>query len=268
MTADEVILSRWAAGEISREIALAQLLLTGSVPDVAALPEPIAQLARAHAERLEPLAALARQGFDASSAAATATLFDRLALTAPEAGVAFYTLGDPELMAAATQELVSVIRSWEPVAGRDVLDFGCGTGRVALALAPEARSIVGVDVSPAMVTEARFRATAFGTVQFRVSDGRTLPCDDASCDLALAVDCMPFLVQAGGDALDHQIGEFARVLRPGGALLVFNWSYRGDPERDVRDAHDLAGRHGFAVVAAGEAPFAIWDGRGFHLRHL
>jgi SAM-dependent methyltransferase len=266
MTGQDAIVARWAAGEISQEIALAQMLLTGSVPDPATLPPPLAALARSQAARLDDLAALARQGFDASTAAATAALFDRLADTAPEAGVAFYTLGDPALMAAATDELVAVIRQWAPVEGRDVLDFGCGIGRVAQALAPEVRSITGVDVSAGMVAAARRRLAGFPNARVRLGDGHALPCEDAAFDIALAIDCMPFLVQAGEAALDAQIGEFARVLRPGGALLVFNWSYRGDRPRDVADAHRLAARHGFDVLAADEAPFAIWDGRGYHLR--
>ena len=266
MTANDDILARWTAGDISREIALAQMLLTGSVPDVATLPPPIAELARAQAGRLDALAALARQGFDAGTAEATAALFDRLAVTAPDAGVAFYTLGDPALMAAATDELVAVIRAWAPTVGRDILDFGCGTGRIALALAADAGSIVGVDVSPGMIEAARGRADGAASVEYRVGDGRILPCADAAFDIVLAIDCMPFLVQAGEAAIDAQIGEFARVLRSGGALMVFNWSYRGDTSLDVADAYRLAERHGFVVVVADEAPFAIWDGRGFHLQ--
>lgn len=266
MNAADAILARWSAGEISREIALAQLLLTGSVPDPDTLPGPIAGLARAQAGRLEALAALARQGFDASGTPAVAALFDRLAAVAPEAGVAFYTLGDPALMAAATAELVAVIRAWAPVNGGDVLDFGCGIGRVALALAPHARTVLGVDLSTGMIDQALARVRDQTNLDFRVSDGNALPCADASVDAVLAIDCFPFLVQTGAEAVDRQIGEFARVLRPGGALLVFNWSYRGDGARDVADAHALAARHGFVVEAADEAPFAIWDGRGFHLR--
>jgi hypothetical protein len=71
---------------------------------------------------------------------------------------------------------------------------------------------------------------------------------------------------SGGGVLDRQLAEFARVLRPDGNLLVFNWSYRGDDAADIAEAHGLAARHGFTVLQAGARPFAIWDGRGFHLR--
>ena len=102
-------------------------------------------------------------------------------------------------------------------------------------------------------------------VRFEVSDVKGLPwLDDGAVDLVVAADCFPFIVRA--DIVEPAMAEFARVLAPGGDLLVFNWSYRGDDAADIAEAHDFAGRHGFDVRRAGERPFTIWDGRGFHLR--
>lgn len=258
--------ARFQAGEISAEIALAQLLLTGTVPDPATLPDPVATLARAHADRLAPLAALARAGFDPpgeDQVAATAALFDRLAVTAPEAAVAFYTLGDPALLDAATAELAAVIGRWVPLAGASLLDWGCGIGRVAAALAPRAGDILGVDLSAGMIAEARRRCAGLANVRFRVTDGGPLHLTDGSVDAVLAVDSLPFLVRSGPAAVDRQVAEFARTLRPGGHLLIFNWSYRNDPAADRAEAQALADAHGLALDRAGEQPFAIWDGTGF-----
>ncbi len=265
MTWTEEVFAQFEAGEISREVALARLLLSGEAPDPATLPAPLAELARQHGGRLDHLAGLAREGFDADNLEGAARLFDGLAETAPEAAVAFYTLGDPALLAQATGELARVILDWAPVAGRRVLDFGCGIGRVAAALAPHAREVVGVDVSAGMIAQARARASA-PNLRFEHSDGRTLALPDASVDLAVAADSFPFLVRAG--VLDAAMAEFARVLTPGGDLLVFNWSYRGDDVGDVADARRVADRFGFDAVRVGERPFRIWDGRGFHLRRL
>ena len=191
-------------------------------------------------------------------------MFDRLARSAPEAGVAFYSLGDPALLARATDELVAVIRAWTPVEGRRVLDFGCGIGRVAAALAPYAAEVIGVDVSGGMVEQARARERA-SNLRFEQVDGRTLAgFDEGAVDLVVAADSFPFLLSAG--VLDAQLAEIARVLSPGGDLLAFNWSYRGDDAADIADAGAVAKRHGFDLLRAGERPFAIWDGRGFHLR--
>lgn len=267
------ILADCAAGRISPQIALARLVLAGEPvnPDAiergAAPGSPLleaARLARAHGPKLARLAALAAEGLDPDGPdpiAATAALFDRLAEREPEAAVAFYSLGDPALLAAATAELVRVVRGWAPVEGRAVLDFGCGIGRAAVALAPHAERVVGVDVSSAMVAEARRRAGEVPNVAFEATDGRILPFADATFDLVLAVDSFPYLIRAG--TLDAQLAELARVLRPGGDLLVFNWSYRGD---DAADLAEAAGAPGFACVRSGERPFTIWDATGYHLR--
>lgn len=268
-------LDQCARGAISPQIALARLVLAGERIDAAAIAadappgsplHEVARLADAHRDRLGRLGRLAAEGLDPEGPdllAATAALFDRLAAKEPEAAVAFYSLGDPALLAAATDELVGVVRAWTAVEGARVLDFGCGIGRVATAIAPPAADVTGVDISAAMVAEARARGAGLANVRFEVTDGGPLPFPDARFDLVLAVDSFPYLVRAG--VVEPQLAELARVLRPGGDLLVFNWSYRGDAAADAREA---AGAAGFAVRRSGERPFGIWDAAGFHLRRL
>lgn len=275
---DEGVLARCAAGTISPEIALAQLLLSGEPPDPAVLAARgtapplarLADLAERHQDRLGELAALARAGFDPAgpdAIAASAALFDRLARDAPEAGVAFYSFGDPAALARATDEVAAVIRRWADPAGRRVVDLGCGIGRIALALADEAASVTGVDVSAGMVAEAARRAGDRPGVCFVQGSGRDLAMlDGGSADLLLAVDSWPFLVPAGPEAVAAMTAEVARVLAPGGDWLVFNWSYRGDAAQDAAEARAAATAHGLEAVRSDARPFAIWDGIGFHFR--
>ena len=267
------VLDAVRAGAISPGIALARLALSGDAPDperLAAMADtdpallPLAELAAGRGERLAELARIARGGLDphgSDMVAATAALFDRLAVEVPEAGVAFYSLGDPALLDAATTELVGVVRAWSPVQERRVLDLGCGIGRLAIALAPHAAEVVGVDVSPGMVRQAEQRAG--DAARFAVANGRDLgEWPDARFDLVVAADSFPYLVRAG--IVEEQVAEIARVLVPGGELLVFNWSYRGDLQADVDEARRLACAHGFELVRAGERPFTIWDAAGLH----
>ncbi len=279
MSADGV-LAQCAAGEISPEIALSRLLLAGEPPDPARLRREatarggaaalvrMAELAELHRHRLPALSRLAGEGLTPEGEDlmdATARLFDRLAVEAPEAAVAFYSFGDPEALAAATAELAVVVRAWARPAGRRVLDFGCGIGRLPSALADEAADVLGLDVSAGMVEEARRRAGGRPNLRFARSDGRGLaPAADGAVDLLVAADSMPFVVRA--DLTGRFMEEAVRVLAPGGDLLVFNWSYRGDPDEDVREVQALARRYGFDLLRAGERPFRIWDGVGFHLR--
>ncbi len=190
--------------------------------------------------------------------------FDRLASAAPEAGVALYTLGDPALLAAATAEVTAVLRNWGHVGPtRDVLDLGCGIGRLAQALAPEVRSVLGIDVSARMVEEAQKR-NRHGNARFAVGSGRDLGgVEAAAFDLVLAADVFPYLVGAG--LADRHIAEMARVLRPGGAAVILNYSYRGDLSLDGRDLAASAACHGFAMERAGERPFRLWDAAAFEL---
>jgi protein-L-isoaspartate O-methyltransferase len=60
----------------------------------------------------------------------------------------------------------------EPLADMRVLDVGCGWGRVALALAPSCRWVVGLDREPSLIAEARERATQAGltNAEFHVAD--------------------------------------------------------------------------------------------------
>lgn len=273
------ILEQCTRGEISPQVALSRLLLAGMEIDVewlareaAARPEEprltaVAQLAARHRGRLGALSRLARSGLWPGGddvLAETAALFDRLAEEAPEAGVAFYSLGDPDELAAATAELVGVIRAWSSPAGRRVLDFGCGVGRVAIALAGEAQEILGLDLSVRMVAEARRRTGARSNLRFEQGGAGRLPIGAGEVDLLIAADSLPFVVHAG--AVGNFVAEAARVLAGGGDLLVFNWSYRGEPARDVAEARALAEAYGFEVLRADERPFSIWDGAGFHLR--
>ena len=103
------------------------------------------------------------------------------------------------------------------LAPKRVLDVGTGTGVAALALAewfPDAE-VTGLDLSPAMVAEAERKG---GRVRFLVADASRLPFSDASFDLVVLMNAVPFF------------DELARILAPRGTA-VFSFS-RG-PETPI-----------------------------------
>jgi SAM-dependent methyltransferase len=192
-------------------------------------------------------------------------VFDRLAHLAPEAGVALYALGSPELLAAATAEVIARMREWR-LLGRDrsLLELGCGLGRLSLALAPEFASVTGLDVSGEMIAEARRRATGTPNLRFARNSGRDLSdIPDSSFDVVLAADVFPYLVSSGAELARVHIEEAARVLRPGGALLIFNYSYRGEPDKDRREISALFEAAGFAAEREGTQDLALWDAAAY-----
>lgn len=196
-----------------------------------------------------------------------AAIFDRLAEQSPEAAVALYSLGRPDMLEAATDELVQLIRGWGLLDRESaVLDIGCGIGRLTAALAGEVRSVVGIDVSQAMVAAARRRCAGLANVRLMRTSGRDLAAfADDSFELVLAVDVFPYLVASGLNLASRHLEEAARVLRPGGTLLIFNFSYRGDLEADRTDLARLARSAGLNVVRDGTRDLSLWDGTAFQL---
>jgi SAM-dependent methyltransferase len=196
-----------------------------------------------------------------------AALFDRMAQTSPEGGVALYALGNPALLQAATAEVADRLRSWA-LLGPDkcVLEIGCGIGRFLAALAPEVRRVTGIDISPVMIDRARERCAGSTNVAVQVSSGQDLaPFADESFDLVLAADVFPYLVQAGAALVERHLQESARVLRPAGSLVVLNYSYRGDPEQDRVELAVMAGRSGLSLAELETGGFSLWDAAAFRL---
>lgn len=97
-----------------------------------------------------------------------------------------------------------------PAPSGRTLEVGCGEGRVARLLAARGHRVMGLDGSPRLAQEAASRGLGVG-----VADGTSLPI--ASESVGLAVSCM---VLMDVPDLDDHLAELARVLRPGGTLLV------------------------------------------------
>jgi SAM-dependent methyltransferase len=271
-------LAEHAAGRLSAEVALMRLMLSGlpahAVPAAVAGAPALAALAARHAAGLATLERLVRAGAEHRPAASAdaalddaRAMFDRLVAVSPEASVAAYSLGDPAVLARATAELLEWLRGLGLLDGRPrVLDFGCGIGRVATAVAAEAEAVLGLDLSPGMVAAARARHSGVPGLSFATCSGRDLAgLPDARFGLVLAVDVFPYLVQGGAALAGGMLAEAARVLRPGGALAILNYSY-GDPAGDAAALAAVAPALGLVLEAARERPLALWDGIAFRLR--
>jgi SAM-dependent methyltransferase len=128
-----------------------------------------------------------------------------------------------------------------------VLDVGTGSGRVALALAPWCRHVVGVDRAADSIVEARRRAAAAGVAnaEFVVGDVEKGEYDGWRPDMVVAHLCMSDAIAA----------RAARALAPGRvfAFVAFHtdqWRETGRPSRfayDEERARRVLGDAGFAI---------------------
>jgi SAM-dependent methyltransferase len=116
-----------------------------------------------------------------------------------------------------------------------------------------------------MLRAARARCAGRANVSFLQTSGLDLaPFRDRSFDIVLAVDSFPYLFEAGSGLVARHVAEAARVLRPGGDLVILNLSYRDDLGADRRDLAALA-TGAFDIRRDGTREFRHWDGAAFHL---
>lgn len=104
-----------------------------------------------------------------------------------------------------------------------VLDLGCGTGTLAIAAgqAQPGAEVTGLDGDPAVLARARQKASSAGAhVDFDEGLSTDLPYDDGRFDVVLSTLFFHHLEPAAKRAT---AAEIARVLRPGGRLLVADW---------------------------------------------
>jgi ubiquinone/menaquinone biosynthesis C-methylase UbiE len=104
-----------------------------------------------------------------------------------------------------------------PHLGRErALDFGCGLGRLTLALANHFREVIGVDIAPAMLERARLHAHSVENVSFRLNQTADLAqFDAASFDFVLSDITLLHVEPKNTRAY---ISEFVRVCKPGGVI--------------------------------------------------
>jgi SAM-dependent methyltransferase len=129
-----------------------------------------------------------------------------------------------EIQQRRAPELEARVRDWlAPTTGSErAVDSGCGTGALAIALAPLVREVVGVDLDEERLEAARRLAPA--NVTFVTGDAAALPFAFGSFDLA---GCFRVLHHARRPEL--VVSELARVVRPGGRILLADQIAPADP---------------------------------------
>lgn len=112
-------------------------------------------------------------------------------------------------------------------AGHSVLDFGCGPGFMAMALAEKVGAkgrVCGADINARFVADATARAQANATpwLSFHHLDGAKLPFPDATFDRVITKNVLEYVPDASAT-----IAELHRVLKPGGRIHIIDsdWGF-------------------------------------------
>jgi demethylmenaquinone methyltransferase/2-methoxy-6-polyprenyl-1,4-benzoquinol methylase len=150
--------------------------------------------------------------------------------------------------------------------GETVLEVGCGTGDVSLAASAKVGpggTVLGIDPAPEMIEVARQKARRMGSpAQFQVGVIEALALPDHSVDTVLSSLMMHHLPD---DLKRRGLAEIARVLRPGGRLLIVdfklpsNWLERtvnhitlhGSMGNGVQELPPLLQETGFTSIETG-----------------
>jgi phosphoethanolamine N-methyltransferase len=150
-------------------------------------------------------------------------------------GEGFMSPGGPEEVARVLEDL--------DLAGKRVLDIGCGTGAIVLLLARDhgAAEVVGIDVEDTVCRIARERAEAAGLADrieiVKVHPG-PFPFPDESFDIVFSKDSIIHIPDKEGLA-----AEVFRILKPGGHFAASDWliSHDGDPSPEMARYIELEG---------------------------
>ena len=281
------IVDRYLRSEASAPMILMELVqytenttaIARALPTLAGDPAKLRELARHLADNeagCRTIVRMIRQRLDSQEVAGDAMegiercrkLFDASVVESEESSVALYSLGNPELLAAATDEVIGVLEDWGVLGlHRDAMEVGCGIGRLMVPLSSRVRSAVGTDVSSGMISAATRRLEGFLNTSVQLTTGQNLSeFGSGSMDLVYSVDTFPYLVLSGQALVERHFSEIQRVLRPGGDFVLFNYAY--GRSREDANAAVLALAHGaeLQVTRADESPFRIWNGIGWLMK--
>ena len=199
-------------------------------------------LAIADAERTGPLLTLMREWTDQASAGVFEQDSARLdAVRADRAEAAQrYFASHAEVWDSIRSLHVSEVeveRAIERALDRrnlgTLVDIGTGTGRMIELFGPRAQEAIGIDRSSEMLRLARVKLELAGVrASLRQGDMYALPLGDCTADCIIIHQVLHY-AHAPSDA----IAEAARVLAPGGTLLVVDFASHEREELRTRDAH-------------------------------
>jgi SAM-dependent methyltransferase len=143
-----------------------------------------------------------------------------------------------------------LLLSMVPASCRELLEVGCGSGRMARLLAGRAHHVIGIDASAQMIELARARATGVPSLDFVCDDFMTHSFAGQEFNCVFTITTLHHLEY--GPAL----GRMKSLLAPGGTLIV----------HDVRAAAGASDWLGSGIRATARGEIAGWLARRMRTR--
>lgn len=130
------------------------------------------------------------------------------------------------------------------IKNEDVLDIGCGNGRLYQIFAESQCNYVGVDNSNQLLKVAR---TTFNKAKFKVAEMNKLPFEDNKFNSIWAMASFHHIPTH--DLRKNTLKEITRVLKPGGRIIMLNWNMYGEwvQNKVKTEAYSKIGNHDFIV---------------------
>lgn len=137
---------------------------------------------------------------------------------------ATWSAGDYGLIARGLAESAEAFLADQGIGpGERVLDVACGSGQLALPAARAGARVTGLDITEAWIEQGRAQAEAEGLdIAFDVADAEDMPYPDASFDVTMSLIGAMFAPRP-----ERVTAELLRVTRPGGRIVLGNWTPEG-----------------------------------------
>jgi len=118
---------------------------------------------------------------------------------------------------------IEILNDWNILPGQTLLDVACGTGQLSIPAARNGVKVTGVDIAPNSIELARQRAEMEGLdAVFEEGDAECLHYKDNTFDVVVTLVGAMFAPQP-----DKVAAELIRVCKPGGRILMVNWTPQG-----------------------------------------
>lgn len=120
----------------------------------------------------------------------------------------------------ARQRIANVFSLMPELKGKRFLDIGCGMGTFTLEAATRGALATGLDLAPAGIAAAQRVAQEenVGNASFTLADAAVLPFRTKSADVVIAAD---FTEHLDDDTMYRVLADLARVIKPGGTLIIY-----------------------------------------------